>query len=39
MERKHFEEQFKKIIQRAKDLDVELQTDLAVGRWNRSSTA
>jgi nucleotide-binding universal stress UspA family protein len=29
--REHFEEQFKKIIQRAKDLDVELQTDIAVG--------
>lgn len=29
--REHFEEQFKKIIQRARDLDVELQTDIAVG--------
>jgi nucleotide-binding universal stress UspA family protein len=29
--REHFEEQFKKIILRAKDLDVELQTDIAVG--------
>ena len=29
--REHFEEQFKKIIQRAKDLDVELLTDIAVG--------
>jgi nucleotide-binding universal stress UspA family protein len=29
--REHFEEQFKKIIQRAKDLGVELQTDIAVG--------
>lgn len=29
--REHFEEQFKKIIQRAKDLDVDLQTDIAVG--------
>jgi len=27
----HFEEQFKKIIQRAKDLGVELETDIAVG--------
>ena len=29
--REHFEEKFKKIIQRAKDLDVELETDMAVG--------
>lgn len=29
--REHFEEQFKKIIQRAKDLGVELETDIAVG--------
>jgi nucleotide-binding universal stress UspA family protein len=29
--REHFEEQFKKIVQRAKDLEVELQTDIAVG--------
>jgi nucleotide-binding universal stress UspA family protein len=29
--REHFEEQFKKIIQRAKDLGVEMQTDIAVG--------
>jgi nucleotide-binding universal stress UspA family protein len=29
--REHFEEQFKKILQRAKDLDVELRTDIAVG--------
>jgi nucleotide-binding universal stress UspA family protein len=29
--REHFEEQFKKIIQRAKDLDVELRSDIAVG--------
>jgi len=29
--REHFEEQFKKIVQRAKDLGVELQTDIAVG--------
>jgi nucleotide-binding universal stress UspA family protein len=29
--REHFEEQFKKIIQRAKDSGVELQTDIAVG--------
>jgi nucleotide-binding universal stress UspA family protein len=29
--RQHFEEQFKKIIQRAKDLGVEMQTDIAVG--------
>jgi len=29
--REHFEEQFKKIIQRAKDLGVDLQTDIAVG--------
>jgi nucleotide-binding universal stress UspA family protein len=29
--REHFEEQFKKIIRRAKDLAVELQTDIAVG--------
>jgi nucleotide-binding universal stress UspA family protein len=29
--REHFEEQFKKIIQRAKDLDVELSSDIAVG--------
>jgi nucleotide-binding universal stress UspA family protein len=29
--REHFEEKFKKIIQRAKDLDVELETDIAVG--------
>jgi nucleotide-binding universal stress UspA family protein len=29
--REHFEEKFKKIIQRAKDLDVELKTDIAVG--------
>lgn len=29
--REHFEEQFKKIVGRAKGLDVELQTDIAVG--------
>jgi nucleotide-binding universal stress UspA family protein len=29
--REHFEEQFKKIVERAKGLDVELQTDIAVG--------
>jgi nucleotide-binding universal stress UspA family protein len=29
--REHFEEKFKKIVQRAKDLDVELETDIAVG--------
>ncbi len=29
--REHFEEKFKKIIERAKDLDVELETDIAVG--------
>jgi nucleotide-binding universal stress UspA family protein len=29
--REHFEQQFKKIIQRAKDLDVALQSDIAVG--------
>lgn len=29
--REHFEEKFKKIILRAKDLDVELETDIAVG--------
>jgi nucleotide-binding universal stress UspA family protein len=29
--REHFEAQFKKIIQRAKDLGVEIQTDIAVG--------
>jgi nucleotide-binding universal stress UspA family protein len=29
--REHFEEQFKKIVERAKSLDVELQTDIAVG--------
>jgi nucleotide-binding universal stress UspA family protein len=29
--REHFQEQFKKIIQRAKDLEIELQTDIAVG--------
>ena len=29
--REHFEEQFKRIIQRAKDLGVEMQTDIAVG--------
>jgi nucleotide-binding universal stress UspA family protein len=29
--REHFEEQFKKIVRRAKDLGVELQTDIAVG--------
>jgi nucleotide-binding universal stress UspA family protein len=29
--REHFEAQFKKIIQRAKDLGVDLQTDIAVG--------
>jgi nucleotide-binding universal stress UspA family protein len=29
--REHFEDQFKKIVQRAKDLGVELQTDIAVG--------
>jgi nucleotide-binding universal stress UspA family protein len=29
--REHFEEQFKKIIQRAKGLGVEMQTDIAVG--------
>jgi nucleotide-binding universal stress UspA family protein len=29
--REHFEEHFKKIVQRAKDLGVELQTDIAVG--------
>ncbi len=29
--REHFEEQFKKIVERAKGLDVEVQTDIAVG--------
>jgi nucleotide-binding universal stress UspA family protein len=29
--REHFEEQFRKIIQRAKELGVELQTDIAIG--------
>jgi nucleotide-binding universal stress UspA family protein len=29
--REHFEEKFKKIVRRAKDLDVELETDIAVG--------
>jgi nucleotide-binding universal stress UspA family protein len=29
--REHFEEKFKKIVLRAKDLDVELETDIAVG--------
>ena len=29
--REHFEEQFKKIIQRARELDIELETDIAVG--------
>jgi nucleotide-binding universal stress UspA family protein len=29
--REHFEEQFKKIIQRTRDLGVELETDIAVG--------
>ena len=29
--REHFEEQFKKLTQRAKDLGVELETDIAVG--------
>lgn len=29
--REHFEEQFKKILQRAKDLEVGLETDIAVG--------
>ena len=29
--REHFEEQFKKIVQRARDLGVEVQTDIAVG--------
>ena len=29
--REHFEEQFKKILQRAKDLGVEIETDIAVG--------
>jgi nucleotide-binding universal stress UspA family protein len=29
--REHFEEQFKKIIQRAKGLEIELETDIAVG--------
>jgi len=29
--REHFEEQFKKMIQRAKELNVELRTDIAVG--------
>jgi nucleotide-binding universal stress UspA family protein len=29
--REHFEEQFRKIVQRAKDLEVELETDIAVG--------
>jgi len=29
--REHFEAQFKKIVQRARDLDVEIQTDIAVG--------
>ncbi len=29
--REHFEEQFKKIVQRAKELGVELETDIAVG--------
>lgn len=29
--REHFEEKFKKIVQRAKELEVELETDIAVG--------
>ena len=29
--REHFEEKFKKVAQRAKDLEVELETDIAVG--------
>jgi len=29
--REHFEQQFKKIVQRAQDLAIELQTDVAVG--------
>ena len=29
--REHFEEKFKKAAQRAKDLEVELETDIAVG--------
>jgi len=29
--REHFEVQFRKITQHAKDLDIELQTDIAVG--------
>jgi nucleotide-binding universal stress UspA family protein len=29
--REHFEEKFKKVEQRAKDLEVELETDIAVG--------
>lgn len=29
--REHFEEQFKQIIQRAKELEVQIQTDIAVG--------
>ena len=29
--REHFEEQFRKLAQRAKDLGVELETDIAVG--------
>src|SRR5271163_1409584 len=29
--REHFEEKFEKVAQRAKDLEVELETDIAVG--------
>ena len=29
--REHFEARFKKIVQRAKDLEVQLETDIAVG--------
>jgi nucleotide-binding universal stress UspA family protein len=29
--RQHFEEKFKKLVLRAKDLDVEIETDIAVG--------
>lgn len=29
--REHFEESFKKVVQRARDLEVELETDIAVG--------
>lgn len=29
--REHFEEKFKKVAQRAEDLEVELETDIAVG--------